>query len=192
MGELSHDTQKLRRAVTHTHAHARARALNTSENENRPNRMDLGRAVADRRNSGTQGRSSALVPAKGPVLLLRWQRPQRAPFQDGRRHRTRANMAAARHWVSPYRASQLAPYVKWRPQAARVSAVPSVLIWSQNGCPCPRQLDAHSYAAQSLEADVPPDPGEGTRVAMSKAHGTRGPWQAPRSRRWSRVSCEEI
>lgn len=152
------------------------------------------RAVADSRNSVTEGRSSAPVPAKGPVLLLlRWPRPQRTPFQDGRRHGTRANMAAPRHWVPPYRASELAPYLKWRPQACRVlNMVPSVFIWSQNGCPCSRQLDARSYTPRSLEVDVTPDPGEGTRVTMSKDRGTRERRQAQRSRRWERGSCEGI
>ena len=38
----------------------------------------------------------------------------------------------------------------------------------------------------------PPNPGEGTRVTISKDRGTRGPRQAQRSRRWECGSCEGI
>lgn len=78
-------------------------------------------------------------------------------------------MAAPRHCVSPYSASQPAPFLKWRPQAARVlNMVPSVLTWSQNGCPCPRQLAIHSYPPRGLEADVP------TTIRL-KVHGRLQP-----------------
>lgn len=129
MGELlPTGTQRLERELLHVHKNA----LKTNEKENRPNRANLGRHSRGKsKTGGTQGagRSSVPVPEEGPVLLLRWLRPQQHPPQDGRRHGARANTAAAPPSVSPYRASPLGPYLKWRPQAARgLNMVPSVLM----------------------------------------------------------------
>lgn len=142
-------------AFTRTHTR---RAMKTSENENRSNWVDLerdsGRQSQTEGNQG-KGRSLVPVPEKGPVLLLRWPRPQQFSFQDGRRHGTRASMVAARHCVSPYRASQPGPHLKWRPQASRVlNMVPSVLICLKMAAP--GQLNTHSYPPRRLEADVHP------------------------------------
>lgn len=76
------------------------------------------------------------------------------------------------------RASQAAPCLKWRLQASRfLSMGPSVLVSSQNGYPSPRQPGMYPYTPRNLEVDVPPQPCDGTWMAIIKAHGIRGPCQ---------------
>lgn len=76
------------------------------------------------------------------------------------------------------RASQEAPCLKWRLQASRfLSMGPSVLVSSQNGYPSPRQPGMYPYTPRNLQVDVPPQPCDGTWMAIIKAHGIRGPCQ---------------
>lgn len=96
------------------------------------NRVGLGRESGGRPPTGGPGeggRSSAPVPAGRPASLLRWPRP------PGPAPRWPPPWAP-RHRVSALGASRPAPFSKWRPRAAGVlNMVPSVLVWSQNGCP---------------------------------------------------------
>lgn len=87
----------------------------------------------------------------------------------------RTNMAAACHSVSPYRASRLGPYLKWRPQASRVlNMVPSVLICLKMAAP----TLVNSIPTPETGSRRPPDPDEGALATIAKDHGTRGSQQA--------------